>query len=138
MKTILILTCVSLIFLTGCSTINTVEPAESKARLQMVNDKRITTDSAVADYAYVASVNQQIVGGLLKIQLKVVNKTVAYRTVNYKFVWVDKDGMQIQSPTSTWQTLALEGGEVKYISAVAPSPNASDFTVKFLADVREY
>jgi hypothetical protein len=46
--------------------------------------------------------------------------------------------MQIQSPTSAWQTLTLEGGETKYISAVAPSPNASDFSVKFLADVREY
>ena len=128
----------SLLFLAGCSTINTVEPAESSARPQMVNDKRITTDSAVNDYAYVSAVNQQIVGGLLKIQLKVVNKTVAYRTVNYKFDWFDASGMQVPSPNSAWQTLTLEGGETKYISAVAPTTTARDFTVKFLADVREY
>lgn len=130
---------VSLVFLMGCSsTINTIEPVESKAHPQIIGDKRITTDSAVAEYAYVASVNKQIVNGLLKIQLKIVNKTNSYRAVNYKFAWFDKNGMQVQTPTSAWQTLALEGRETKYISAVAPTPNANDFTVKFLADVREY
>lgn len=124
--------------LAGCSTVNTVEPAQSAARPNMVNDKRVITDSAVNDYARVEAVSSAVVGGLLKIQLKVYNRTTAYRTVNYKFSWFDANGMEIVSAASPWLTLALEGGETKFVSAVAPSAAAADFSVKFLADVRDY
>ncbi len=136
MKTIFI-TLLSALFLTACSTVNTVERANSQAQPQMINDKRIITDSGLDDYAYVAAVNKSVVGGLLKIQLKVVNRTVALRAFNYKFSWFDKEGMEVSQNSATWIPITLEGGETRYISAVAPSLNAYDFTVKFLADVRQ-
>ena len=79
--------------LAGCSSVNTVERADPQSRPQMVNDKRIVTDDDLNDYAYVAGVNESIVGGnLLKIQVKLVNTSTAYRTVNYKFSWFDESG----------------------------------------------
>lgn len=125
--------------LAGCSSVNTVERADPQSRPQMVNDKRIVTDDDLNDYAYVAGVNESIVGGnLLKIQVKLVNTSTAYRTVNYKFSWFDESGMEVSSPTASWGTVMLEGGEAKYISAVATNPRVKDFSLKLLPDVRDY
>ena len=121
----------------GCSTVNTAERAQAQSSPQMVNDNRIITDGAQNDYAYIAGINESRVGGLLKIQVRIVNSTSAYRSVNYKFTWIDKDGMEIESATSPWMTLVLEGGESKYISALAPNPNVCDFTLKLLPNVRD-
>ncbi len=124
--------------LAGCSTVNTVERASPQSRPQMVNDKRVITNPDLDDYAYVAGVNESVVGGnLLKIQVKIVNSTTAPRSVNYKFSWFDGNGMEIP-PGPPWMTLLLEGGQTKYVSSVAPSPKAKDFTLTLLPDVREY
>ena len=104
----------------GCSTVNTAERAQAQSSPQMVNDKRIITDGALNDYAYIAGINESRVGGLLKIQVRIVNSTSAYRSVNYKFTWIDKDGMEIESATSPWMTLVLEGGEEKRASLFSP------------------
>ena len=104
----------------------------------MVDDIRIVTDSAVDDYAYVAGINEaKTQGGLLKIQAEIVNRSSAYRNVNYKFEWFDSDGMAINSPNSVWISIPIEGGESRNISAVAPSPKAADFKLKLMPDVRD-
>ena len=122
----------------GCSTVNTVEPAKPQSVKKMVDDKRIITDTALDGYAYIAGVNESTVGGdLLKVQVQIVNATVALRQVNYRFEWLDESGMAIGSPNTPWLTLSLEGGESKYISSVAPSPRAKDFSLKLLGNVRD-
>ena len=122
----------------GCaSTINSYEPAEQQAIIKPVQDKRVITDSALASKAFVAQINKADAGGLLKIQAKIVNNTNSYCMVNYKFTWFDKDGMEFDSTTSKWQNIVLEGREAKFISAVAPSENVADFSLKLLEDVRK-
>ena len=130
----------SLLLMSACSssTVNSYYPAEEHAKPQYIADKRIITDSSLKDYAKVVSMNQVYIDGLLKIQLRITNTSSQIRTVNSQFTWVDANGMAIASSTSKWQTLVLEGGETRFISAVAPSKNVVDFTVKFLADVRNY
>lgn len=139
MKTSVILMALASILLFGCSTgINTVETANPQLKLTSVDVKRVIVDSALNKYAKVIAVNSEIVGGLLRVQATIANKTSEYRTANYQFEWFDKNGMRVQTPTSAWQTVALEGGEKSYINAVAPSKNATDFVLKLLPDVREY
>ena len=124
--------------LSGCaSTVNTYEPAEQQAIIKPVQDKRVITDSALASKAFVAHINKANASGLLKIQAKIVNNTNDHCMVNYKFTWLDKDGMEFDSTTSKWQNIVLEGREAKFISAVAPSENVADFTLKLLEDVRD-
>lgn len=125
-----------LALLGGCSTVNTVERADPVNAPKMVKDKRVITDSSLEGYAYIAGVNEAMEGDLLKIQVALVNSSGSYRTLNYKFTWFDKNGMELTSAVSPWQTLTLEGGEKRFVSAVAPDPRCKDFTLKLLPNVR--
>lgn len=122
----------------GCDTVNTVEPANPAYQKQMVNDRRVITDSSLDDIAYVAGVNCALnPSGLLKVQVELVNRTTALRNINYKFDWFDENGMQISTPLSTWISLPIEGGESRFVSSVAPSRKAVDFKLKLLPNVRD-
>lgn len=123
--------------LSACSTVNTVERSHATANPAPVADKRIITDSSLNDSARVVGVISARAGGLLKVQMQIMNTTSSPQQINYKFSWVDAGGMEIPSPMSVWQTLVLEGKESKFISAVAPSPNANDFTLKLFPNVRD-
>ena len=132
-----ILIIASTLLAAACSTVNTVERAEPLYQKKMVNDRRIITDGGLNDSANVKSVNEARVGGLLKIQAQIENLTSSPKQINYKFSWIDKGGMEVPSATSNWNTLILEGRESKYISAVAPTENVCDFTLKLLENVRD-
>lgn len=116
----------------GCQNVNTYENAESKATPTYVADKRVITDNTLAGTVRVVSINQATVSGnLLKIQATVENLKSSRRTVNYKFEWMDQDGMAVNSPNETWKSLTLQGRETTTISTVAISPKAVDFKLKF-------
>ena len=116
----------------GCQNVNTYENAESRATPTYVADKRVITDNTLAGKLRVVSVNQATVSGnLLKIQATVENLTSKARTFNYKFEWIDQDGMAVNSPNEVWKALNLQGRETSTISTVAISPKAVDFKLKF-------
>lgn len=116
----------------GCQNVNTYENAESRATPTYVADKRVITDNTLAGKLRVVSVNQATVSGnLLKIQATVENLSSKARTFNYKFEWIDQDGMAVNSPNEVWKALVLQGRETSTISTVALSPKAVDFKLKF-------
>jgi uncharacterized protein YcfL len=116
----------------GCQNVNTYERAESQATPTYVADKRVVTDNTLAGKLRVVSVNQATVSGnLLKIQATVENLSSSARTFNYKFEWVDQDGMAVNSANETWKSLPLQGRETTTISTVAVTPKAVDFKLKF-------
>jgi uncharacterized protein YcfL len=119
--------------LTGCATnVNTYERAESQAAPSYVADKRIITDNTLAGTFRVSAINQATVSGnLLKVQATVENLRNRLRTLNYKFEWVDVNGMAVDSPNETWKAIQLQGRETQTISTVAVSPRAVDFRLKF-------
>jgi uncharacterized protein YcfL len=119
--------------LTGCATnVNTYERAESQAAPSYVADKRIITDNTLAGSFRVSAINQATVSGnLLKVQATVENLKNRLRTLNYKFEWVDVNGMAVDSPNETWKAIQLQGRETQTISTVAVSPRAVDFRLKF-------
>ena len=77
------------------------------------------TDGALNDYAYIAGINESRVGGLLKIQVRIVNSTSAYRSVNYKFTWIDKDGMEIERISLQTDGTLLERKQIS-VSDIEP------------------
>ena len=119
--------------LTGCATnVNTYERADSLAAPSYVADKRVITDNTLAGTFRVVSINQGAVSGnLLKVQATVENLKNKTRTLNYKFEWVDVNGMAVDSPNETWKAILLQGRETQTISTVAVSPKAVDFRLKF-------
>lgn len=128
---VLAVTALALLF-GGCQNVNTYENAESRATPTYVADKRVVTDNTLAGTVRVVSINQATVSGnLLKIQATVENLKSSVRTVNYKFEWVDVDGMAVNSPNEVWKSLTLQGRETTTISTVAITPKAADFRLKF-------
>lgn len=116
----------------GCANVNTYERAESQANPNYVSDKRVITDNTLAGTIRVVSINQATVSGnLLKIQATVENLKSSLRTINYKFEWVDHEGMAIDSPNEGWKSVQLQGRETQTISTVAISFRAVDFRLKF-------
>ncbi len=117
----------------GCaSNVNTYQRAESQASPNYVADQRVITDSTLAGTIRVVSINQATVSGnLLKIQATIENLKNSQRRVNYKFEWVDVDGMSIDSPNEVWKSVLLQGRETQTISTVSINPRAVDFRLKF-------
>ncbi len=118
----------------GCkTTVNTVESAQPTAKKEMVADKRVITDSSLASKVYVVGVNEaKTPGGLIQIQLEVVNQTSSRQRFTYHVQWFDAAGMQLSSTTAAILPCVIEGKETRYLSAVAPHPACKDFRVQFL------
>ncbi len=121
----------SLVLLSACSTVNTVERAEPVGQRQMVNDKRIITDASLNRAVRIVGVNETP-GEFLKVQIELQNTTRSLKSFNYRFEWFDANGMQVNTPTSTYIPRQIEGKESLFISAVAPTPTAKDFRVKLI------
>jgi uncharacterized protein YcfL len=124
---------VSLLGLTGCTTVNTVENAQKEGQRQMITDARAITDGSLARKVSIVGVNQAMTpGGLLKIQVELLNRTRSLQRFNYRFEWFDANGMQVNNVISAVIPDQIEGKESKMISSIAPSPSCRDFRVKFI------
>lgn len=124
-----------LLAVVGCSstTVNSVENAQKTGQRQMVTDQRVITDSSLARSVSIVGVNQSMTpGGLLKVQVELLNRTRSLQRFSYRFEWFDANGMQVNSVVSTSVPDQIEGGEDKFISCVAPTPECKDFRVKFI------
>ena len=123
----------SLLGLAGCTTVNTVENAQKEGQRQMVTDLRAVTDGSLARKVSIVGVNQAMTpGGLLKIQVELLNRTRSLQRFNYRFEWFDANGMQVNNVISALIPDQIEGKESKMISSIAPSPSCKDFRVKFI------
>lgn len=59
-------------------------------------------------------------------QANVVNNTGSEIAVEWKVVWLDSDGIEIDSLVSTWSRMALGAKEIRGLKGVAPRPDAVD------------
>ena len=123
-----------LLALTGCKTsVNTIENAQKTGQPQMVSDSRVITDGSLARKVAFVGVNQTMTpGGLLKIQIELLNRKRSLQRFSYQFQWFDANGMQVNNVVSPAVPDQIESGESKFISSVAPTPACKDFRVKFL------
>ena len=123
--------------MTGCSSVNTVQPADRVNPPQIISDKRVVTDPSLQRRVQVTEVHEaRDAGGHLRVQVSVINTTRRYRTFNYRFEWFDADGIFIDTPAGGYRTRQIEGGESLMLVGVAPSATARDFRLKLLEDVR--
>ena len=123
--------------LTGCTTVNTVERAQPTAQSDMVADKRILTDASLNRRVQILGVKQSTgPGGLLKVQVEVLNTTRSLKSFSYRWEWFDETGTIIDTPTSTAVTRQIEGKESLFLTGVAPNERAKDFRLKLIENLR--
>jgi uncharacterized protein YcfL len=125
---------VILLALTGCRTsTNSIENAQKEGQRQMISDQRVITDGSLARKVSFVGVNQTMTpGGLLKIQIELLNRKHSLQRFSYRFEWFDAAGMQVENVASPTVPDQIEGGESKFIFSVAPTPACKDFRVKFI------
>ena len=123
-----------LLVLSACTTVNTVERATPEGQRQMVTDKRVLTDASLSRGVRIVGVNE-MPGEFLKVQIELENTTRSAKRFNYRFEWFDANGMQLNTPTSTYISRQIEGKESLFISAMAPTATAKDFRVKLIESI---
>jgi len=120
----------------GCRTsVNSIENAQKEGQRQMISDSRVIADGSLANKVSFVGVNQSMTpGGLLKIQVELLNRRHHLQRFSYKFEWFDGNGMLIQNVAQPSVADQIDGDESKFISSVAPTPACKDFRVKFIED----
>ena len=119
----------------GCTSVNSVEPRYSQASPEYVPDKRIITDPSLARKLQILSVNQGYASGnMLEVQVSLVSKSNLKQNFKYAFEWFDQNGMLVDNATSGWRPLRVLAKEVTTISEIAPTPRVVDFRIKFIED----
>ncbi|MFP4281199.1 MAG: YcfL family protein [Opitutales bacterium] len=117
----------------GCATsVNTVEPAAPLAQPNRVQDSRVITDRSLAGALLIEGVNEATVSGdLLQVQVNVRNDRRRPLTFNYRFDWIERDGMVVDR-VGGWQATTLQGKEPGVLNGVAPNPDVVDFRLHLL------
>jgi len=123
-----------LVLVTGCSTsMNSVENAQKEGQRHMVADQRVVSDASLNSKVSVVGVNSAMTpGGVIKVQVELLNKTRLMQTFNYRFEWFDANGMQLTYLSTPVIPGVIEGGESKFVASVAPTPACKDFRLKLL------
>jgi uncharacterized protein YcfL len=118
----------------GCTTsVNSVENAQKSGQRTMVADQRVITDGSLDRKVAIVGVNSAMTpGGILRVQIELLNQTHSRQRFSYTFEWFDANAMQVTSVTAPTIPDVIEGGEDKFISAVAPTPECRDFRVKLI------
>jgi uncharacterized protein YcfL len=118
----------------GChNSMNSVENAQKEGQRAMIADQRVVTDTGLNKNVSVVGLNTAMTpGGLLKVQAELLNRSRSLQRFSYRFEWFDASGMQIDTVMTAVIADQIEGGESKFISAVAPTPAAKDFRLKLL------
>lgn len=118
------------ILLAGCYSLNTLQNADSTAQIHVVPDKRVSWDRTMEGKLHLGQIIDTTVTGLRKLQVDVTNNYAYRLDFVYKVEWFDSVGMKVD-PNDNWKRLRLEAHETSTISAIASSPQARDFIIKF-------
>jgi uncharacterized protein YcfL len=118
----------------GCHTpVNSVENAQKTGQRTMIADQRVIIDQSLNRSVNIVGVNTATTsGGVLRVQVELLNRTKSLQRFAYTFEWFDVNGMQINNVLSATIPDQIEGGEDKFISGVAPTPACKDFRLKLI------
>ncbi len=121
----------------GCTTVNTVEPAQPAGARQMIDDKRVITDTTLNSKVNVLGVNTATTeGGLMRIQVELLNRRSSVQYFNYRVEWFDLNGMLVETAGGGWLQREILGRQTLTITAIAPSPRCKDFRIQLVEPLR--
>jgi len=95
----------------------------------------VTVNSLILDnHIRVTERSTRRTNGLLEAQVRGQNVSKKDVQFEYRFIWLDKDGVKVETETSTWKQMALHAKESAFMTGTCPSPDATDFlmSVRFV------
>jgi uncharacterized protein YcfL len=114
LKAISLFIIVAGMLLGGCSTVRIIDK-------RIILSEDINSDIHVLDIRCVKSNSDYST-----IQANVRNLTSEELSLQWKAVWFDANGIEIDSITSTWNDYAVQPGDIKALKHTAPSLEAVD------------
>ncbi|MBJ8505944.1 YcfL family protein [Acinetobacter seifertii] len=134
-KTIICLslfTITSVLF-TGCTAPNAMQTktdpttGNSAVRTQ-------TNNPILATRIGVSRVNMTTLGDIKRASLALKNGWFYAQSFQYKIVWFDAEGTEINPEGAIWKPISLQGREVKTVQSVAPNSGAVDVLIYMKKD----
>jgi len=87
-------------------------------------------DEALKKVCEVTDRNFVFVGDILSARVSLVNKSNKTLHFQYKFSWLDENGIEIDPDSEAWTPSIIYGGETKTLQGVAPNPRAREFKIQ--------
>ena len=115
--------------ISGCA-VNTYETGGPTSNVDL---QRVIRDSGLASDVVVDAARIDERSGAKVAQVTARNAGSSTRTIEARFAWFDKDGVNISSASITWRTYILKPGEVEEIGSTSGS-NATDFRISIRSD----
>ena len=104
------------IFTSGCVATNVPPP-----------DRRVTIGADLGTKVYVADARcAKGKSDYATFQANVVNNTSRDLGVEWRVVWLDEDGIAIDSLVSTWNKVMLAPNDIQALKVTAPRTDAAD------------
>lgn len=94
----------------------------------VVNNTSLGRDLAVVDTRMANA------GDILQAGVTLESRTGSTLSLQYKFVWLDAKGFEINPESGTWKPLTLYGKETRQLQGVAPNAGAIEFMLKIRRD----
>jgi uncharacterized protein YcfL len=75
----------------------------------------------------VRQVDQMDIGGLTKGAVTLQSRTSDTEALQYRWVWFDSRGFEVNSSSQAWQPLLVYGKQTASVQGLAPNPSAKSF-----------
>jgi uncharacterized protein YcfL len=90
----------------------------------------ITENSRLfAKWIRVKDYNAALRNGLLQAQINVLNNRQKDCHFEYRYRWINADGMEVAEGLSTWKVVSIGAKQTAFLQGVAPSKEAEDFVL---------
>ncbi|MFA5042693.1 MAG: DUF1425 domain-containing protein [Kiritimatiellia bacterium] len=114
---------VALIALGGCRT-----PPSAGITIESYPQNSMRVNSRIlGGWLSVAEVNTAKKNDLLVGQVAAQNSTQKDCQFEYRFRWLDEDGLELTTTMSVWTPVSVAAMEKKMMQGIAPSKNAANF-----------
>ncbi|MBR0055694.1 MAG: YcfL family protein [Kiritimatiellae bacterium] len=111
----------SFLLLAGC-----LSSATSSIR---IDDGTITSNNPAFASHFKAHRDVSVVTpeGFRRVQVRLENLERANRQLQYRFQWIDENGMVLSTAKPLWNVLTLHGRDIVELEAICPLQGAADF-----------
>lgn len=120
------------LLLSACTAPNamlTQTDAEGKTSI-----RKITNNPVLATRIGVSRVASTNLGDIKRVSLSLKNGWFYAQDFQYKIVWFDASGTEINPEGALWKPITLQGREVKTVQSVAPNPAGVDVLIYMKKD----
>lgn len=120
-------------FFTGCTAPNAMQTkTDSVTGKSTVRTQ--TSNPVLATRIGVSRINMTTLGDIKRASLALKNGWFYAQDFQYKVVWFDAEGTEINPEGAIWKPISLQGREVKTVQSVAPNPSAVDVLIYMKKD----